>query len=89
MTYTWDTEKIAALHWLDCEVTGTIDFWVATTLEGYIIEFAAENHQYFSCTKEDFKKYARGRLLKEISLWIKVFLMEEKIMTMSLTRIVV
>jgi hypothetical protein len=46
--YTWDTEKIEALHQLDCPVTRTIDFWVKTTLEGYIIEFAVENHQSFS-----------------------------------------
>jgi hypothetical protein len=62
-----------------------IDFWVNTTLEGYIIEFAAENHQYFSWAEVDFKKDARGRLLREIPLWIKVFLMEEGMLTISPT----
>jgi hypothetical protein len=36
-----------------------IDFWVNTTLEGYIIEFAAENHHYFSQAEEYFKKGTR------------------------------
>jgi hypothetical protein len=62
-----------------------IDFWVNTTLEGYIIEVAAENHQYFSRAEVDFKKDARGRLLREIPPWIKVFLMEEGMLNMSPT----
>jgi hypothetical protein len=62
-----------------------IDFWVNRTLQGYIIKFVAENHQYFSQEEADFKKYARGRLLREISVWIKVFLMEEGMLTMSST----
>jgi hypothetical protein len=66
-----------------------IDFWVNTTLEGYIIEFAAQNHQYFSRAEEDFKKGARRIMLREIPLWIKVFLMEEGILTMSPTEMVV
>jgi hypothetical protein len=32
----------------------------------------------------NFKKDARGRLLREISLWIKVFLMEEGMMIVPL-----
>jgi hypothetical protein len=62
-----------------------VDFWVNTTLEGYIIEFAAENHQYFSWAEEIFKKGAWGRLLREIPLWIKVFLMEEGMITIPST----
>jgi phage head maturation protease len=55
------------------------------TLEGYIIEFAAENHQYFSCLEEIFRKGAHDRLLREISLWIKLFLMEEGMITIPST----
>jgi hypothetical protein len=54
-----------------------VDFWVDMTLERYIIEFAVENHQYFSWEEVIFNKGARGILLKEIPLWIKVFLVEE------------
>jgi hypothetical protein len=38
----------------------------------------------FSRAEEDFKKDAWGRLLREIPLWIKVFLMEEGMLTISL-----
>jgi hypothetical protein len=62
-----------------------VDFWVTTMIEGYIIEFAAENHQSFSQAEEIFKKGARGRLLREIPLWIKAFLVEEGMLIMSPT----
>jgi hypothetical protein len=63
-------------------------FWVNTTLEGYIIEFAIENHQSFSRVEADFKKDVRGILLREIPLWIKVFLMEEGMLTISPTKMI-
>jgi hypothetical protein len=65
-----------------------VDFWVSTTLEGYIIEFVAENHQYLSWVEEIFNKDTRGRLLREIPLWIKVLLMEERMFIMSPTEMV-
>jgi hypothetical protein len=43
-----------------------VDFWVQTTLEGYIIEIVVENHQYFSRDEAIFKEGARGILLQEI-----------------------
>jgi hypothetical protein len=53
----------------------------------YNIEFAAKNHQYFSRVEEIFKKGARDKLLREIPLWIKVFLMEEGMITIPSTKI--
>jgi hypothetical protein len=70
---------------MDFPVTRVVDFWVSTTIEGYIIEFAAENHQSFSRAEEIFKKGARGRLLREIPLWINTFLVEEGMLIISLT----
>jgi hypothetical protein len=52
-------------------------------IEGYIIEFAAENHQSFSWEEEIFKKGAREKLLREIPLWIKAFLVEEGMLIIS------
>jgi hypothetical protein len=44
-----------------------VDFWVQTTLEGYIIEFVAENHQYFSkeeaYSKKEPEEYCCGKSL--------------------------
>jgi hypothetical protein len=54
-----------------------VDFWVQTTLEGYIIIFVLENHQSFSKAEVIFKEGSRGILLQEIPLWLKKFLAEE------------
>jgi len=53
-----------------------MDFWVMTTLQGYIIEFSVDNHKYFSKVESVFQEEAKRRLLWEISLWIKIFLVE-------------
>jgi hypothetical protein len=84
--YAWDTKILAALYRLDCPVTRVVDFLVCTTLEGYIIKFVVENHQSFSCAEANFNKDARGILLRDIPPWIKFFLMEEGMLTMSLTK---
>jgi hypothetical protein len=84
-TYIWNTEKVATNHRLDYQITRAVDFWVNTTLEGYIIEFIAENYQYFSWAKEIFKKGSRGRPLREIHLWIKAFFMEGGMIPIPLT----
>jgi hypothetical protein len=83
--YAWDTEMLVALQRLYFLVTRAVDSWVNATLEGYIIKFAAENHQYFSRAEAIFKKGARGKLLREIPLWIKAFLTEEGMLIMSPT----
>jgi hypothetical protein len=56
-----------------------MEFWVQIVLEGYIIEFSAENRQAFSKDEAIFKEGSRGRLLREIPLWLKVLLVEEGI----------
>jgi hypothetical protein len=70
---------------MDRLVTQAINFWVNKTLEGYIIEFSTENNQSFSWEEVDFKKYARGRMLREIPMWIKVVMREEGMLAMSST----
>jgi hypothetical protein len=62
---------------LDHQISHVVDFWVQITLEGYIIEFVAENHQALSKAEAIFREGSRGRLLWEIPLWIKVLLVEE------------
>jgi hypothetical protein len=54
-----------------------VEFWVKIVLEGYIIKFSIENHQSFSKAEAVFKEGVRGRLLREIPLWLKVLLVEE------------
>jgi hypothetical protein len=61
-----------------------VDLWVQTTLEGCIIEFSAENHHSFSKAEEVFYEGSRGRLLREISLWMKILLVEEGMLLVAL-----
>ena len=46
---------LVELHQLDIELTRVVDFCVHATLEGYIIEFTAKNHQSFSKSEAIFK----------------------------------
>lgn len=46
-------------------------------MEGYIIKFSAESYQSFSKAEVVFGSRLRGRLMREVSLWIKMFMVEE------------
>jgi hypothetical protein len=63
--------------------------WVQTTLEGYIIEFVAENHQSFSKKKSYSKKELEEDCCWEISLWINILLVEEGMFHVPFTNMVV
>jgi len=54
-----------------------VEFWVKKTTKGNIIEFAVELNQYFSKPKEYLRRGARRRLVKEIVVWVNIFMMEE------------
>ena len=71
---------LVALHQLDTELTRAVDFWVGTTLDEYIVEFAVECYQSFSKAEAIFHSGLRGRLLKEILLWIKALMVDEVLM---------
>jgi hypothetical protein len=77
-------EQLTALHKLDHQICPVVDFWVQTTLEGCIIEFAVENHHSLSKAEEVFYGGSRGRLLREISLWMKILLVEEGMLLVPL-----
>ena len=57
-----------------------MDFWVETTLDGYIVEFATECYQSFLKVEVVFRSRLRGKLLKEIPLWIKALMVDEGLM---------
>ena len=48
-----------------------------STLEGYIVEFAAECYPSFSKEKDVFRLGLCGGLLREIPLWIKALMVDE------------
>jgi len=65
------------LQQLDNDLTRAVDFWVNTIVEGYIIEFVIERYQSFLETEVVFKSILGGRLMRDVSLWIKMFMVEE------------
>ena len=69
-----------ALHQLNTDLTRAVDFYVESTLNGYIVEFAAECYQSFSRAEDTFRSGLRGNLLKEIPLWIKALMVDEGLM---------
>ena len=73
----WTHVNLVALHQLDTDLTRAVDFWVQSTLEGYIMEFAAQCQQSFSKVEDIFRSGLRGELLKEIPLWIKALMVDE------------
>jgi len=46
--YNWIVKGLMTLHHLDHPISHAVEFWGKTILEGYIIEFFAENHHSFS-----------------------------------------
>ena len=82
----WAHEDLVTLHRLNTDLTRAVDFWVESTLEGYIVEFAAECYQYFSREEGTFRSGLRGKLLKEIPLWIKALMVDEGLMVFQKAR---
>ena len=70
-------EDLAALHRLNIELNHAVDFWVETTLDGYIVEFVAECYQSFLKAEAIFHSGLRKKMLKDISLWIKALMVDE------------
>ena len=62
---------------MDNELTRTMDFWVEMNLNRYIVEFVAECYQSFSKAEAIFRSGLRGKLLKEIPLWLKALMVDE------------
>jgi hypothetical protein len=46
--FNWIIEQLVSLQKLDHHIFQVVDFWVHTTLEGYIIEFSMKNHKSFA-----------------------------------------
>ena len=76
-TLIWTKVALVSLLRVDHQISRAVYFWVQNTFEGYIIKFAAENHQSYSLAEVVFKDGVRGRLIREIPLRIKVFMVEE------------
>ena len=58
-------------------------------MEGYIVEFATESYQSFSKVEVVLGSGLRGRLMREVSLWIKMFMVEEGLLPSPTAEMVV
>ena len=65
---------------LDNPITRTVDFWLASVLEGFVTEFAVEQRKSFSEAEWYLFKGYRGKYLKSLNLSIKMLLHEKGVM---------
>jgi hypothetical protein len=76
----WDQITLDRMKALDNKWTRAIDFWFSWVKEDYIIEFVVEYIDSFSEVERNFVEGPRKRMLEEISVWIKMLLMEKGLM---------
>ena len=65
---------------LDNPIMRTIDFWLASVLEGFVTEFAVDQMKSFSEAEHYFFKRYRGKYLRYLNLSIKMLLHEKGIL---------
>ena len=78
----WTPNLVIQLNYLSNTTTRTLDFWLDSILGGYIIEFVVDCTQSYSVAKMDFFKGLRGRFLKALATWIKMWC-DKCVMTMD------
>ena len=78
----WTPKLIQTVKNLDNPITRTVDFWLASVLEGFVTEFAVEKRKSFSEAERYFFKGYRGKYLNSLNLSIKMLLYEKGVMDM-------
>ena len=68
---------------LDNPLMRTVDFWIASLLEGFIAEFTLNQRKSFSKAERYFFKGYRGKYLSSLNLFIKMLLHEKGVMDLS------
>ena len=80
----WTPEVIQTVKNLDNPITKTVDFWLASVLEGFITEFAVEQRKSFSEAEWYFFKGYRGKYLNSLKLSVKMLLHEKGVLDIYL-----
>ena len=80
----WTPKLIQTVKNLDNPITRKIDFWLASVLEGFVIEFAVDQRKSFSEAEWYFFKVYHGKYLKYLNLSIKMLLHEKGTMDLVL-----
>ena len=76
----WKPELSQTVKNLDNPITRTVDFWLASVLEGFITEFAVDQRKSFSEAEPYFFKGYRGKYLNSLNLSIKMLLHEKGVL---------
>ena len=76
----WTPELIQTVKNLDNPITRTVDFWLASVLEGFVTEFAVDQRKIFSEVERYLFKGYRGKYLNSLNLSIKMLLYEKGVM---------
>ena len=74
----WTPELIHTVKNLDNPITRTIEFWLASVLEGFVTEFAIEQRKSFHEAERYFFKGYRGKYLNSLNLSIKMLYMKKE-----------
>ena len=73
----WKLELIQTVKNLDNPIMRTVDFWLASVLEGFVTEFAVDQRKSFSEAERYFFKGYHNKYLKSLNLSIKMLLHEK------------
>ena len=73
----WTPELIQTVKNLDNPIMRTVDFWCASVLKGFVIEFAIEQRKSFNEDERYFFKGYHGKYLRSLNLSIKMLFHEK------------
>ena len=73
----WTLEEIQRLERTDNPISRSVDFWMNSLLEGFVIAFVVDMLKAYSEVEWNFFKGYRGKYLKSLSLCIKMLLCEK------------
>ena len=79
----WTPKLIQQVNTVSNQISRTIYFWLDSLFGGYDIEFATKCTQSYSATDKKLFKGLRGRYLKALSTWFKIFLCDKGVMRLE------
>ena len=79
----WSDQLVYEITSVSNTISRAIDFWVDSTLQGYITEFAVEVITSYSEAERKFFQGPQRRYLLSIGTWIKMLVYEKGILQLS------
>ena len=79
----WSDQLVHEVTSVSSTISRAVNFWVDSILQGYITEFAVDTITSYSEVERNFFQGPRGRYLKSLKTWIKMFVCEKGILRME------